>query len=752
MANSKDNDKELSWSEVAQGAKKSGVHSFIDTALAPLQPFLHPLQTAETLKQVGVGIGSKAKGFAGVQQSPEEKAKNEAALNAIGDYYSSRYGSIKGFKQALASDPAGVLADIAGVATLGTGAAVRAPGMLGKAMKIANKASMLADPTNLAGWAAVRAPTAIYSKLSEYKGPALSGIGGPNVAEARKAGLNKVPEYNMARTGNISGDDIVDMADAGLAKLKASRDAKYKNNKAYLNASTKPLDYTDIENKISDLRKANQSSKGIPIDPAAEKTLNDIESDVQLWKQSGHNNAGDFDDLKQRISRTHAAKLKAQDPSWNQAVATGVLGSVRDTIKKQVPEYSAFMKDYADASDLINEMRTSLALGNKASYASGITKLRNAFKGNKGAGAFETLKEVAPELPAAIAGFNMKEWLPQGYGQYISPLAVGLAGGTTMLNPLGIPLTVNTAIHSSPRVLGRVTYGGGAASRYATKWTPQGQRAVIASRELEEANQNRPITLEEMDKNITSPGLQTHFGEYVPPEPASEPNNNGITPDQLEKMFDADKSHNIDQLLNKTKKIESHGQGDYGAIGPVTKHGRAYGAYQVMEGNIPAWTQEVLGNPMTKEEFLQNPEAQEKVARAKMEQYYNKYGNVQDVSSVWHSGVPLAQAEKEHRADVNMPTTEYVKRATTGIDSEPPPVENPEFPVGDSRRYPAAVTVGDRQGRATGGRIMNHRSEADNLIRLADKTKKALNNSTESLLAVPDEAVTKALSIANEAI
>jgi hypothetical protein len=57
-----------------------------------------------------------------------------------------------------------------------------------------------------------------------------------------------------------------------------------------------------------------------------------------------------------------------------------------------------------------------------------------------------------------------------------------------------------------------------------------------------------------------------------------------------------------------------------------------------------------------------------------------------------------------------------------------------------------------RIGRATGGRIMNHKSEAESLIRLADKTKKALNNSTESLLAVPDEAVTKALSIANEAI
>lgn len=59
---------------------------------------------------------------------------------------------------------------------------------------------------------------------------------------------------------------------------------------------------------------------------------------------------------------------------------------------------------------------------------------------------------------------------------------------------------------------------------------------------------------------------------------------------------------------------------------------------------------------------------------------------------------------------------------------------------------------GDRMGRASGGRITNHKSEAENLIRMADKVKKALNNSTESLLSVPDEAVTKALSIANEAI
>ena len=754
MANKKDTDRELSWSEVRKGAQDTGGRSLVEAAMAPIQPFLHPLETAETLKKLGIGAGSKAAGLIGVRQSAKEKANNEAVINSIGKYYADRYGSMKGFKKALSTDAGGVLADIAGLATLGTGTLVRAPGMIGKAARVANKTSKTLDPTNLAGWAAVRFPTATYSKISEFKGPALSGVGGINVTEARKAGLNKVPEYNQARTGKMSGDDIVDIADQALEKLKKARDAKYKTNKKFLAASTAKLSYNDIENKIADLKKANRSKRGVIIDDAAEQTLKELKADVQLWKRTGHINAGDFDDLKQRISKSQAGKLKANDPSWNQTVATSVLGSIRDTIKKQVPEYSAFMADYADASDLINEMRTSLALGNKASYSSGISKLRNAFKGNKGAGAFETLKEVAPELPAAIAGFNMKEWLPQGFGAYTSPAGLIVSGMTAAAGqPLGIPLTANTLLHSSPRALGRVTYGGGAASRYATKWTPKGQRAVIAARELEEANRTRPVSPEEMEQELRSPGLKTRISEFAPSVKKPEETlfeGEKISPEQMEQMFNEQRGSDVDQLLKNTKGVES--SGDYGATGPETGHGRAVGAYQIMPKNIPSWTKEALGREMTEDEFRNDPAAQEAVARFKMEQSYNKHGTVQDVSSVWHSGVPLAQAIKEKRRDANMTTQDYVNKVTAGIGDQPPPVENPEFPVGDSRRYPAAVTVGDRQGRATGGRIMNHRSEAENLIRLADKTKKALNNSTESLLSVPDEAVTKALSIANEAI
>jgi hypothetical protein len=184
----------------------------------------------------------------------------------------------------------------------------------------------------------------------------------------------------------------------------------------------------------------------------------------------------------------------------------------------------------------------------------------------------------------------------------------------------------------------------------------------------------------------------------------------------------------LSSIKEKIANVESAGSGGYSAVGPVDpKSGeRPYGKYQVMGFNIPEWTKQYLGVEMTPEEFLNDPAAQEKVFEGAFGGALKKYGNLKDATSWWHSGKPLSQAQG--RRDVlGTSTPDYVNRVTEQAD-------------------------GGRIGRATGGRIMNHRSEADSLIRLADKTKKALNNSTESLLSVPDETVTKALSIANEAI
>ena len=58
---------------------------------------------------------------------------------------------------------------------------------------------------------------------------------------------------------------------------------------------------------------------------------------------------------------------------------------------------------------------------------------------------------------------------------------------------------------------------------------------------------------------------------------------------------------------------------------------------------------------------------------------------------------------------------------------------------------------GGRIGRATGGRTTAPFT-AEGLIAAAERAKKANGNATESLLNQPDEAITRALAIANKHI
>ena len=60
--------------------------------------------------------------------------------------------------------------------------------------------------------------------------------------------------------------------------------------------------------------------------------------------------------------------------------------------------------------------------------------------------------------------------------------------------------------------------------------------------------------------------------------------------------------------------------------------------------------------------------------------------------------------------------------------------------------------AGGRVERKAGGRVGNPGADAERLILAADKAKKSQGNATSALLQVPDEAITKALAVANEHI
>ena len=111
------------------------------------------------------------------------------------------------------------------------------------------------------------------------------------------------------------------------------------------------------------------------------------------------------------------------------------------------------------------------------------------------------------------------------------------------------------------------------------------------------------------------------------------------TPSQAMTTADATPGTNYRDAISS---VESGGK--YDAIGPDTGGDRAYGRYQVMGANIPAWTKAALGREMTPQEFLADPKAQDATFDHRFGQYVQQYGNPQDAASVWFSGRPMAKA------------------------------------------------------------------------------------------------------------
>lgn len=124
----------------------------------------------------------------------------------------------------------------------------------------------------------------------------------------------------------------------------------------------------------------------------------------------------------------------------------------------------------------------------------------------------------------------------------------------------------------------------------------------------------------------------------------------------------------IESIMEDIARVESGG--DYQARGPEVTSGmyagqRALGKYQIMPGNLPSWSKEALGREVTEEEFLANPDIQDAITRHQMQKNYEKYGNKDDVASVWFTGRPVAEAG--NAKDVTGTSVqEYVKRFNQG--------------------------------------------------------------------------------------
>src|SRR6187455_2109545 len=146
---------------------------------------------------------------------------------------------------------------------------------------------------------------------------------------------------------------------------------------------------------------------------------------------------------------------------------------------------------------------------------------------------------------------------------------------------------------------------------------------------------------------VTTPPAQQPSPTMFSP-PAATPPTMGGQPPPPGMLVDPAQANSIDNagLADRTfarqrgiAGIESGGaKNPYALLGSVTGSGdRAYGKYQVMGNNIPSWTQAALGQSMTPQQFLANPQAQDDTFNHRFGQYADKYGE-QGAAKAWYAG------------------------------------------------------------------------------------------------------------------
>lgn len=468
---------ETSLGDVALGAVVNTPKSALNLAKSTVQPFLHPIETAQNLGRVAAGVGSKL-GIPGAKDY-------EPYANAVGQFFANRYGGVENVKQTIMNDPVGFVADVATVLTAGGGLAERVPGIVGDIGEATRAVGTTINPFNVAQKGASKAVD-IGAEALGNMGTGGGATGLRNMARSGFAG-SKEALANM-REPELNAANIVPWARQAFEQVRLERSADYTKAMAALGQrANKPLKFDQIEAAINkeqdairfeghDTAQIAGENKPTP----AQQMLDDIKRNVQAWKLSAVPNvrsAAGFDQLKQHIGQ----KIDWRGGNDNaNRVAKSVYNAIKETIVEQDPKYAEIMQDYTEASERLNELEKTLSVGKRASEDTALRKLlsttRSGVNTNFGRRAelAEILNQYDPRLIPALAGQSFAGWTPQGLvGKGIAG-AIGTAAayGGHPMGALALPFT-------SPRLVGEAAYGLGAGARKINELTPKQIKEIL---------------------------------------------------------------------------------------------------------------------------------------------------------------------------------------------------------------------------------------------------------------------------------
>jgi hypothetical protein len=453
--------KPIAWSDVPLEAVKSFGPSVATMVGDIYQAVTSPVQTTKAVLDLGAGILQNVLPEKLVQAVGEDKASRELA-SKVGQHYVQRYGSVEGAKQAIAKDPAGVMADLSTVLSGGALLPTRAAPALATAARTI-------DPLLLSAKAGEKAVELGGLATKQALG-LTTGAGGEAVGQAYKAGLagGEAAEALKANMrGNVEQTAVLDAAKENIAELGRQRQQAYRANMQNIKGDKSILDFTGIDKAISDAQ-SKVAFKGQIKNEAAAQKLAEVESKVASWKSLDpadfHTPEG-LDALKQSIGET--LESIPFEATQQRMVVGDVYNAVKNEISKQAPTYAKTMKAYSEASDQIKEIEKALSLGKKASVDTAMRKLQSLMRNNVNTNYGQRLR-LAQELETA----GGRQLMPSLAGQSLNQLVPrGIQGATSVPTSLGafslggLPLTLAYGAVSSPRLAGEAAYGAGRVAK-----------------------------------------------------------------------------------------------------------------------------------------------------------------------------------------------------------------------------------------------------------------------------------------------
>lgn len=426
---------------------------------------MSPIQTGRNLLDVAAGGLQNALPERLVQAVGEEPV-SRAKAGAVGQFYKQRYGSEEGFKEAVATDPAGVLADASSVLTLGGGAVSKIPGLTKAGQKVASIGRAV-DPLMMTAKAGGKVLKAGGTAAAEIAG-LQTGAGGQAIREAYRAGDaggDAAQAFKGAMRGKSDMMDILDEAKQSVSKMGQERSAAYKSGMVDVTKDKSVLSFQNIDKSLDDAVKT-VTFKGQVKAPTAADALQKVQAEIANWKnldpKEFHTPEG-LDALKQRIGDIRES-IPLQESNARRVVG-GVYNSIKNEIAMQAPAYSKTMADYSKATEAIKEIERTLSLGEKAAPDTALRKLQSVLRNNVNTNYGRRTElargiDRAGTMIPAIAGQAVSEWTPRG----IQRMAAAPTSGAAFLAG-GVPAAAGAAMLSSPRLMGEAAYAAGATER-----------------------------------------------------------------------------------------------------------------------------------------------------------------------------------------------------------------------------------------------------------------------------------------------